>query len=454
MPPVSKLLRASLQCNRCNEFFTLWEGLFSFILIPNSFFLFPSSFSLFTFSSSSIPVDLSDHIQSTLLNLAGSFEAEMRDLRRHLHRHPEPSGEEYRTTAKIARILKQRDIRFRVAPNQRGLIVDSRYQKGARRIALRADMDGLRLQDEKTVAYRSLKPNLMHACGHDAHSAMLVGAVKALDAFEQQRPGLLTWRAIFQPAEETGVGAKEMKAIGAMESVDAVVALHVDPTIEVGKAATRVGVLTAICEEFKIDIRGKGGHGARPHKTIDPIAAGARLIQALYHEFPHTFDPDDPVVLSIGVFKAGASPNVIPETCQLRGTIRTTQSGASQRINQRIREILAETESATGATFHFTRTFFLPSVINHPETTRICRRVGERVLGAGKVEDLEDPSMGGEDFSHYQTDAPVCMLRLGVGAPGELEKVLHSPYFDLDEDALILGSKILALSAYELSIPN
>ena len=377
---------------------------------------------------------------------------ETRELRRHLHRHPEASGEEYRTTAKIAQVLDQRGFRFRSAPDNRGLIVDSRHQNGLRRIALRADMDALRLQDEKTVDYRSSEPELMHACGHDAHTAMLVGAVKTLDAFDRERPGLLTWRAIFQPAEETAKGAKEMLECGAMESVDAVVALHVDPTLNVGKAATRAGVLTAICEEFKIDIVGKGGHGARPHKTIDPIAAGARLIKTLYREFPPTFDPSDPVVLSIGVLQAGASPNVIPATCQIRGTIRTTRAGASQRVNQRIREILAETESATGATLRFARTFLLPSVINHPETTQVCRRAGERVLGCGQVEELEGPSMGGEDFSHYQTEAPVCMMRLGVGTPGESEKVLHSPNFDLDERALPLGSKILALSTLQLSM--
>lgn len=399
-----------------------------------------------------MPADISETTQAALLELAGSFEEETRELRRHLHRHPEASGEEYRTTAKIAQVLDQRGIRFRSAPNNRGLIVDSRHQNGVCRIALRADMDALRLQDEKTVDYRSSEPELMHACGHDAHTAMLVGAVKALDAFDEKRPGLLTWRAIFQPAEETGAGAKEMLEIGAMDSVDAVVALHVDPGLHVGKAATRSGVLTAVCEEFKIDIKGKGGHGARPQQTIDPIAAGVRLINALYREFPHECDPEDPVAFSVGVFRAGASPNVIPANCQIRGTIRTTRPGSSERVNERIREILAETESATGATLRFARTFLLPSVINHPETTRICRRAGERVLGCGQVEELEGPSMGGEDFSHYQTEAPVCMMRLGVGTPGESEKVLHSPHFDLDERALPLGSKILALSTLQLSM--
>ena len=399
-----------------------------------------------------MPTDNTDNTQATLLNMAGSLEEEMRELRRYMHRHPEPSGEEYRTTAKIAQVLMNRGIRFRVAPNKRGLIVDSLYQNAERRIALRADMDALRLQDAKTVDYRSSEQNVMHACGHDAHTAMLLGAVKALDAFDEKHPGLLTWRAIFQPAEETAAGAKEMLEIGAMESVDAVVALHVDPTLQVGKAATREGVLTAICEEFRIDIKGKGGHGARPHQTIDPIAAGARLLNALYREFPPICDPEDPVAFSVGVFQAGASPNVIPETCQLRGSIRTTRPEASERVNDRIRAILAETETATGATLRYARTFLLPSVINHPETTRICRRAGERVLGCGQVEILKAPSMGGEDFSHYQTEAPVCLMRLGVGNPGEPEKVLHSPHFDLDERALPLGSKILALSTLQLSI--
>ncbi len=398
-----------------------------------------------------MPADTSDTTQETLLEMAGSYEAETRELRRFLHRHPEPSGEEYRTTAKIAQVLAEKNIPYRLAPDKRGLIVDSRHQNAPRRIALRADMDALRLQDAKTVEYRSSEPDVMHACGHDAHTAMLVSAVRALDAFDEQHPGLLTWRAIFQPAEETAVGAKEMLEMGAMDSVDAVVALHVDPSLHVGKASTREGVLTAICEEFKIDIEGKGGHGARPHQTIDPIAAGARLINALYREFPPTFDPEDPVAFSVGVFRAGTSPNIIPETSQLRGSIRTIRPSTSERVNERIRQILAEMESSTGAILRYTQTFLLPSVINNPETTRICRRAGERVLGRGQVKDLEGPSMGGEDFSHYQTKAPVCLMRLGVGRPGETEKVLHSPHFDLDENALPLGSKILALSTFKLS---
>ncbi len=398
--------------------------------------------------------DKINETQAKLLEIAGSFEEETRQLRRYLHQYPEPSEEEYQTTSKVAEALADEGVQYRLAPSNRGLIVESRHQSGSRRIAMRADMDALRLQDEKTVTYRSTKNNLMHACGHDAHTAMLVGAVKSLDAFDEQFPGLLTWRAIFQPAEETATGAMEMLKMGAMESVDAVVALHVDPSINVGRAATRNGVLTALCEEFIIDIKGRGGHGARPHQTIDPIETGAKLINALYGEFRTAIDPGDPVAISVGVFQAGSNPNVIPETSQLRGTVRTTRQRTSVRVNERIREIVSETESATGATIQYTRTYLLPSVKNHPETTRVCRQAGEIVLGDGQVEELKYPSLGGEDFAHYQSEAPLCMMRLGVGTPGEPEKVLHSPHFDLDEDALILGSKLLALSTLKLSTPT
>ena len=193
------------------------------------------------------------------------MEPEIRALRRYLHQNSEPSNEEFQTTTKVADILNEAGIDTQIAPTGRGLLANSAFQKGPKRIALRADMDALRIQDEKTVEYRSTKPNLMHACGHDAHTAMLTGTVKALAELDRRHPDKMTWRAIFKPAEETASGALEMIDWGAMKDVDAVVGLHVDPLIPVGQITSRPGPLSDICEEIEITVKGRGGHGARPN---------------------------------------------------------------------------------------------------------------------------------------------------------------------------------------------
>jgi amidohydrolase len=235
--------------------------------------------------SSAKPHPLWEELQTIILEM----EPEIRALRRYLHQNPEPSNEEFQTTTKVAEILNEAGVHTQIAPTGRGLLANSAFQGGPQRIALRADMDALRIQDEKTVEYRSTKPNLMHACGHDAHTAMLTGTVKALAELERRYPDKVTWRAIFQPAEETASGALEMIGWGAMENVDAIVGLHVDPLFPVGQITSRPGPLSAICEEIELTVLGRGGHGARPQQTIDPIAIGTELISRIYKEVPQTF---------------------------------------------------------------------------------------------------------------------------------------------------------------------
>ena len=257
-------------------------------------------------------------LYSQLDDLIQSDTPSIREMRRYLHAHPEPSGEETRTTAYIADQLSSLDVEYRTGPDGRGLVVDFPREGADRIIAFRADIDALRLQDEKTVSYRSRENNLMHACGHDAHTAMAFGAVKALSKLKDALPKGYTWRCIFQPAEESATGAREMIAWDALRNVECIIALHVDPVLDAGQIGYRSGSLTACCEEFDILVEGRGGHGARPHTTIDPILAATQIVQSVYTMLPRSSDARDPLVVSFGVIQGGINPNVIPESVCLK----------------------------------------------------------------------------------------------------------------------------------------
>jgi amidohydrolase len=377
--------------------------------------------------------------------------AGIRDMRRYLHAHPEPSGEEIRTTAFIADQLDALPLNYRLGPDGRGLIVDLPAPAGRQVIALRADIDALRLQDEKTVSYRSRENNLMHACGHDAHTAMAFGALAALAAVPEALPDGFAWRGLFQPAEETATGARDMIAWKALQDVRAIVALHVDPLLQAGQIGHREGALTACCEEFDILVEGRGGHGARPHTTLDPIAAATQIVQAVYAQVPRSVDARDPVVVSFGVIQGGINPNVIPESVQLRGTIRSTDLAHSRIVKQRIREIVDGIAQACQLRTACTIAYSLPPVINDPQLTRLCVAAVADLVGPEGLVPIDKPSMGGEDFAWYLHECPGCMLRLGVGTALKPVRHLHSSCFDVNEDALPVGAKALARSVTRIA---
>jgi amidohydrolase len=379
-------------------------------------------------------------LDETIDRDAGSIQ----NMRRYLHAHPEPSGEEVRTTAYIADQLDSIGLDYRIGPEGRGLIVDFPGPDARRFVALRADIDALRMQDEKTVSYRSRESNLMHACGHDAHTAMAFGALKALTETAGVLPDSLGLRCIFQPAEESATGAKEMIAWNAMKGVEAIIALHVDPTLHAGQVGYREGSLTAACEEFEILVEGSGGHGARPHTTLDPIAAATQIVQAVYSIVPRSSDSRDPLVVSFGVIQGGINPNVIPESVQLRGTIRSTDSDHSRQAKQRIREVVDGIAQANQVRASFSIAYSLPPVVNDGTLTGVCKDAVKDLVGIEGLIHVDKPSMGGEDFAWYLRESPGCMLRLGVGTPLKPVRHLHSTRFDVNEAALPIGAKSLA----------
>jgi amidohydrolase len=372
-------------------------------------------------------------------------------VRRHLHAHPEPSREEFETTEYLAQQLDEAGLRVRIVPNGRGLIAEPEDQAIGPRTAFRADIDALRLSDAKSVSYRSCRDGVMHACGHDAHATIALAAALALWESRHVLAAPLAWRAIFQPAEEVSEGAVEMIEAGALENVRSIVALHVDPELSVGRIGQRVGVLTAACQELRILVRGVGGHAARPHLAVDPIAVAAQLVSSLYQILPRSVDSRDPSVVTFGSIRGGNSPNVIPEEVELQGTIRTLSDRAAAQVEERITQVARGLSAASRCTIDVAFNRGTAAVVNDPEVTAACVQAARQVVGPANVEEIRLPSMGGEDFSGYLKHARGCLLRLGVAGLDRPRHPLHSPHFDIDEDALTVGAKLLAHSVVLLS---
>lgn len=372
-------------------------------------------------------------------------------VRRHLHSHPEPSREEFRTTQYLAGQLEEAGLAVRVMRSGRGLIAEPPGQEGRPRIAFRADIDALRIADAKSVPYRSCVDGVMHACGHDAHATMALAAALALWEARRSLPSSVAWRAIFQPAEEVSEGAVEMVEGGAIEDVRGIIAQHVDPELSVGRIGHRTGPLTAACQEVRIVVRGVGGHGARPHLAVDPIAAAAQLVTTLYQVLPRSVDARDPSVVTFGAIRGGTSPNIIPDEVELQGTIRTFSARAAAAVEERIAQVARGLALATRSEIEVAFRHNTEAVINDPAITAACVEAARQVAGAANVEEIRLPSMGGEDFSGYLRHVPGCLLRLGVAPLDRPRHSLHSPHFDIDEAALAVGARLLAHSVVLLS---
>lgn len=376
--------------------------------------------------------------------------------RRHLHMHPELSGGELRSTAFLAEALKNVSGTLRILPESRGLLFDSPHPTEFPRIGLRADIDALPIQDQKTTPYRSQNPGIMHACGHDAHSATLLGVVLSLSAAQSRGilPGSVPFRAIFQPAEETGRGAREVIAAGGIKGVQGLLALHMDPTRRLGTVGVRAGALTASCDDFEICVIGRGGHAARPQECLDPIPAVADLIQQIYTQIPRGVDCQDPVVVTIGQVQAGDCPNVIPDRARLCGTIRTLQDSVRPRVKELMDRLVQGVSAAHGVNMDLQFDDGLGSVNNDPRLTALLRSAASNALGKENVEEIPRASMGGEDFANYLGEVPGSMFRLGCRHPDREITPLHTGQFDIDERAMAIGAKILARAAVLYCLPE
>jgi IAA-amino acid hydrolase len=363
-------------------------------------------------------------------------------MRRHLHENPELSSREFATTTYVARQLAGAQVQHRLARGKRGVVTAIAPAREARGpvVARRADNDALPIAEEGRKPYRSRQPGIMHACGHDAHTAMLLGATLAL---HRAGPLEVGWRSIFQPEEEHGHGALSLVRQGALDGVQSILAFHVDPALPVGQACITAGPQTAFCQDFTVSVRGKGGHGARPHLTIDPIAAAAQLITLLYQAVPRQNDARDPLVLTIGSIQSGHANNVIPELATLKGTIRSFAEATSLAARETVERVCAGISKASRAGIRVEFDRLLPGVINDAKLAARCITAARELLGEKNVVTERRPSLGAEDFADYLGKVPGCMMLLGTRGAGKKVTPLHTPTFDIDEKALAIGARLL-----------
>ena len=364
-------------------------------------------------------------------------------FRRHIHQHPELSGKETNTARFISQVLAGAGIPHRLAVNGCGIIgeITRSPDPGAPVIALRADIDALPIHEETDTVFRSHNEGVMHACGHDAHTAMLLTTALAL---KQENNLPFSWRAIFQPSEEEGQGAQQLIQEGALESVDGILALHVDPTRQIGKVGITPGPRTAFCRDFVIEVRGRGGHAARPYTTIDPIAAAVHLVTLIYQALPRSSDARDPLVVTIGMIQGGYTSNVIPDLVTLKGTIRALGREVAIDASATLERFSEATAQAFKADIKVLFKNLLNGMVNDELTARTCAEVAREFLGPENVVSNDPPSLGGEDFADYVAKVPGCMLTLGVALPDRKVTPLHTATFDLNEAALLIGPKLLA----------
>ena len=358
-------------------------------------------------------------------------------LRRHLHQHPELSGQESRTAAVVVRVLDELGIPYRARVAGHGVVADLPGPPGVPRVALRADMDALPIQEETGLAFSSVNPGVMHACGHDGHTAMLLGAAMLL-AGEPDRPAPV--RLIFQPSEEIGAGARGMIAAGALEDTALVFGGHVDRHFGPGTIVVTDGPVNASSDSFTIEIVGQGAHGARPHESIDAVVVGSLMVMALQTIVSREIDPARPSVMSVGRFDAGTASNVIAGRAMLSGTIRAQHPDVRLQLERSVKRIAESIAQLHGAKVNVSIAEGTPPLVNTPEMAAVARTAAERVVGAQNVVPLRTANMGAEDFSYYLERVPGAYVRFGGQVSGREGFPAHSSRFDFDERALAVGA--------------
>lgn len=365
------------------------------------------------------------------------------DIRRDFHMHPELSGEEYRTTARIQEILRGAGVRLLPLDLPTGALAE--VGRSGLTVGLRADIDALPIEEEAPVPYRSTIPGRMHACGHDFHTSVMVGAALILHRLQDQLPG--TARFLFQPSEERAGGAADMIRAGALHGVGCIMGFHNKPDIPCGTVGVKEGPLMAAVDTVEITITGKGGHGVLPHTTVDPIVAGSAVVMALQTAVSRSISPLDTAVVSITTFHAGTAPNIIPERVTMSGTIRTYSPEVRSRLPELLLRIVREVAAGYGARGDLAWIPGIPAVSNEAEMAALMRAAAVDVVGADLVL-AAAPTTGGEDFALYQQEVPGCFVWLGTGNEAEgITADWHDPRFQVDERAIETGATLFAHAA-------
>jgi amidohydrolase len=378
------------------------------------------------------------------------LEARMIAWRRHLHAHPELSFEEHETAAFVERTLRSFGESLVIErPTPTSVVASLRCARPGKTVALRADMDALPIHEENDVPYVSTRPGVMHACGHDGHTAMLLGAAQAL----VERRGSLAGevRFVFQHAEELPPGgARALVDAGAVDGVDLVAGVHLLSGMGTGKLSVVAGAVTAAADLFSVEITGRGGHGAFPHETVDPVAVAAQVITSLQHIVSRESDPFDSVVVSVTTISGGSARNVIPGAVTLGGTVRTLAARRREEVREAMERVIRGVTEAHRASYRFDYTIGYDPVVNDREAAELLAQgIREELGDAALVE--HPPVMGGEDFSAYGEIAPAAFFWVGSGNE-ELGTTWphHHPRFDIDEAALRRGATVFVRTVLDV----
>jgi amidohydrolase len=387
---------------------------------------------------------LEENIMNLFMKEALAIQAELIAVRRDLHRHPETGMTETRTARIVAEYLKGLGLEVREGVGGTGVVGLLKNQRGGRTVAIRADMDALPMTDRKTADYRSCIDGRAHACGHDGHTAMLLGAASILCRHAGDLDGNVKF--IFQPAEEQPPGgAIPMIQDGILDRprVNGLFTCHVHPNVPQGSVMVKTGYCTVSSASFSLDMIGKGGHVALPHQAVDPLVMAASCISAAQNIISRRTDPLDPVILAFGSIHGGTANNIIPDSVNLKGTIRGLSPDRRDRVIAMFRDVVEGTARMHGGDYRLDIAIEYPSVYNEQSMVDLFRNAAAKIVGEQEVIHTMKPFMGGEDVSYFQEKVPGVFWFLGTNNPDrEFTHPLHSPLFDFDEAVLPVGSAL------------
>ncbi len=388
---------------------------------------------------------MSEKLIHQIKKVADKYSQELIEIRHHIHANPELSYKEFDTSLFIQEKLKAINIPFEIKADTGVIGIVKGRNPDSRIVALRADMDALPITEENDIPYKSVRPGIMHACGHDVHTTCLIGAAKILNDLKEEWEG--TVKLIFQPGEEKNPGGASIlikEGVLTNPAPERIYALHVLPALPVGKLSFRSGMVMASADEIYIRIKAKGGHAAAPQFTADPILAASHLIIAMQQIISRSNNPFNPSVLSITAFQGGNTTNVIPSEVNLMGTFRAMNEEWRFRAHELIKQLATSIVESMGAEIDIRIDVGYPCVLNNAALTETAKKIGSMYVGEENVEETE-LRMGAEDFAYYSHEIPGCFFRLGAGNIQKgITSGVHTPTFNIDEDAIVTGAGMMA----------
>jgi len=392
-----------------------------------------------------------EQLKKDYFEIINNIDSEIVEIRHNIHAHPELSGKEKNTKAMVKHILEHYGYKVKEYPTHYGITADLITKDSAKMVAIRGDMDALPIIEKTGKPYASKIEGIMHACGHDAHTANLLGVAIGLKLLSQKHNLDGNFRFIFQPSEESKEGGSvDMIKEGVLNGVDMILGLHVYPYLPTGQIGYKYGVMMASADIFSIEIYGKSAHGARPHEGIDAILVTSMVVNSLNHIVSRRIDPLHPAVISLGTINGGRASNIICDNVIVTGTVRTINEEIRKKIPIMMEESIKGVCKSMGAEYKFNYQFGQPELINNNEIVDILVKEAKKIIGDKNTVNLLDPVMGGEDFSEYLKIVPGSFFRLGTANHEKgTDYSQHNSMFDVDDDALKIGMKILGATALE-----